>query len=363
MTKKIKVGVVFGGQSAEHEVSLVSAASIMRAMDPSKYIILPFGITTQGEWVSEPKPIMRLREGKVRFTTRQPSDSLLGVDIVFPVLHGPFGEDGTIQGLFEMFDLPYVGAGVLASSLAMDKVAAKNVFAQHSLPLVNYLLITRAEWTQRADRIMEDIKEKIGCPCFVKPANMGSSVGISKVKNKEEQTKAINLAFRFDRRVIIEQAVRNAREIEVAILGNDELIVSVPGEIIPGAEFYNYYDKYVNGKADGLIPAPLTREKVEEFQQIAQAAYRAIDCAGMARVDFLMERESQNVYLSEINTIPGFTAISMFPKLMEACGVSYSRQIDRLIELGLERHREKKSLRSMLDLKSDWYKKDTADEG
>ena len=362
MAKKIKVGVVFGGQSAEHEVSLVSATSIMRAMNLSKYVIVPFGITTNGEWVAEPEPMTSLREKKVDFTTKHPPDSLLGVDIAFPVLHGPFGEDGTIQGLFEMLNLPYVGAGVLASSLAMDKVAAKNVFAQHNLPLVNYISITRAEWTRRANQVIKNIEKKIGYPYFAKPANMGSSVGISKVKTKEEKPEAINLAFHFDRRVIIEQAVKNAREIEVAIMGNDELTVSVPGEIVPGAEFYNYYDKYVNGKAEGLIPAPLTREKVEEFQQIAEAAYRAIDCAGMARVDFLMERESQKVYLSEINTIPGFTAISMFPKLMEACGVSYSRQIDRLIKLGLERHREKKSLRSMLDLTSDWYKKDTEEK-
>ena len=362
MAERIKVGVVFGGRSAEHEVSLVSAASIMRAMDPSKYIIVTFGITTKGDWVAEPEPMTKLREGKVKLTTRHPPDSLLGVDIVFPVLHGPFGEDGTIQGLFEMLDLPYVGGGVLASSLAMDKVAAKDIYAQHGLPLVNYLLITKAEWSQGADRIIYAIEDKLGYPCFVKPANMGSSVGISKVKKREEQLEAINLALSFDRRVIVEQGVRDAREIEVAILGNDELMVSMPGEIIPGAEFYSYHDKYVDGKAKGLIPAPLPRTKAEEFQQIAEAAYRAINCAGMARVDFLMERESQKVYLSEINTIPGFTPISMYPKLMEACGVSYPKLIDRLIELGLERYREKKSLRSILDLKSDWYKKETPDK-
>jgi len=363
MAERMKVGVVFGGKSGEHEVSLVSASSIMRAMDPSKYIIVPFGISTKGEWVGEPEPMMKLREGKVKLTTRHPPDSLLGVDIVFPVLHGPFGEDGTIQGLFEMLDLPYVGAGVLASSLAMDKVAAKNIFAQQGLPLVDYMLVTKAEWSQGAEAIIEQIEEKIGYPCFAKPANMGSSVGISKVKKREEQRGAINLALSFDRRVIVEQGVRDTREIELAILGNDELIVSVPGEIVPGAEYYSYYDKYVNGKAKGLIPAPLPREKAEEFQQIAQAAYRAVDCAGMARVDFLMERKSQRIYLSEINTIPGFTPISMYPKLMEACGVSYPQLIDRLIELGLERYREKKSLQSVLDLKSDWYKKDTTEKG
>jgi D-alanine-D-alanine ligase len=364
MAEKLKVGVIFGGQSGEHEVSLVSAQGIMKAMDKERYEIIPIGITKEGRWLTSGEPMKLLQSGGPgvsaqvaeaepetrELVPRSRRDLVPGtretgfpqVDVVFPVLHGPYGEDGTVQGLLELADIPYVGAGVLGSALGMDKIAMKGVFKSYGLPVVEHVAFKRKDWEQDPEAVMELIEKELGYPCFVKPANLGSSVGISKVHQRSELAPALALAARYDRRVLAERAV-NAREIEVSVLGNDEPIASLPGEIIPSREFYDYIAKYVDDRSELIIPADLPPELTRRIQELAVAAFLAVDCAGMARVDFFLDKDTGELYVGELNTIPGFTPISMYPKLWEASGISYSELIDRLIELALERHADNAS--------------------
>jgi D-alanine-D-alanine ligase len=356
MGQKLKVGVIFGGKSAEHEVSLVSAAFIIKSMDKNKYHIFPIGITQQGKWLAGDDSLKGLKEGETSGASALPPASLLDMDVVFPVLHGPFGEDGTIQGMFEMLGIPYVGAGVLGCSLAMDKAAAKSIFLQHNLPIVKYLCFNWKELEKSSAEIISKIEEHLGYACFVKPSALGSSIGISKAKNRSGLKDALLLAAKYGMRILVEEAI-DAREIECSILGNEEPFASIPGEVIPGGEFYDYFDKYVDGKSGIEIPARLTSAKQEEVKGIAIKAYKAIDCAGLARVDFLLDKHTEKLYLSEINTMPGFTAISMYPKLIEYSGMQAPELIDRLIELALQRHQRKSKLLISFDHGSDWYKK------
>ena len=358
---KIRVGVIFGGRSGEHEVSLRSAESVINALDKSKYEVVPIAITPKGKWLASseatnllPSSVLETadqsvaifgdptKKGLARTSSdgAQISDQL---DVVIPILHGTYGEDGTIQGLFEMADIPYVGCGVLASSCGMDKVFMKRLFFEAGLPIVEYVHFLRTQWEKNPAQIEADAIAKIGFPCFVKPANLGSSVGISKAGDALELKTAIAFAARFDRKIIIERGV-NAREIEVSVLGNDEPVASLPGEIATTehAEFYDYKAKYVNPNgAKLMIPAPLTDEQTAEIQQLAVQAFQAIDGSGLARADFFLERETGKWYVNELNTLPGFTAISMYPKMWEASGLSYAKLLDRLIELAFERYREK----------------------
>ncbi len=364
MAEKLKVGVIFGGQSGEHEVSLVSAQGIMKAMDEERYEIIPIGITKEGRWLTSGEPMKLLQSGGPgvsaqvaeaepetrELVPRSRRDLVPGtretgfpqVDVVFPVLHGPYGEDGTVQGLLELADIPYVGAGVLGSALGMDKIAMKAAFRSHGLPVVEHVALKRKDWEQDPEAVMELIEKELGYPCFVKPANLGSSVGISKVHQRSELAPALALAARYDRRMLAERAV-NAREIEVSVLGNDEPIASLPGEIIPCREFYDYIAKYIDDRSELIIPANLPPELTRRIQELAVAAFLAVDCAGMARVDFFLDKDTGELYVGELNTIPGFTPISMYPKLWEASGISYSELIDRLIELALERHADNAS--------------------
>jgi D-alanine-D-alanine ligase len=361
VTKRLKVGVIFGGKSAEHEVSLNSAQNVMRALDKNKYEVVPIGIDKAGRWLLRGDPLHALTGGETSLpqllgsgyrivddlsTGREvipgsQTPGLPDVDVIFPVLHGPFGEDGTVQGLLELADIPYVGAGVLSSAVGMDKAAMKAVLRSHGLPTPHYLVVLRHEWDTQPDRVGEAIGREIGYPCFVKPANMGSSVGVHKVHSAAELAAALNDAAQFDRKLLVEVAVPNAREIECSVLGNDEPIASVPGEVVPGHEFYDYEAKYVDDSSQLLIPAPIDPVLTERVRALSIEAFRALDCAGMARVDFLLAGDTGELVVSELNTIPGFTRISMYPKLWEASGLSYSALIDRLIELALERHADK----------------------
>jgi D-alanine-D-alanine ligase len=269
------------------------------------------------------------------------------VDVIFPVLHGTYGEDGTVQGLLELADIPYVGAGVMASAVGMDKVVMKDLLRSHGLPVVNHLVVKRSYWQSDPDSIRRQVADVIGYPCFAKPANLGSSVGISKAHSAAEFDAAIDLAAEYDRKILVEKSVEQAREIEVSVLGNDDPIASVPGEVVPDREFYDYAAKYLDSASELLIPAPLADETTARVRQLALDAYRAFDCAGMARVDFLLSRTTGDLFISEVNTIPGFTSISMYPKLWEASGIPYSELIDRLIELALKRHADKSQTRTM----------------
>ena len=356
--KKLKVAVLFGGKSGEHEVSLLSAASVLKAMDRTKYDVTLIGIGKDGRWLLGPhaKALLageKLPPRKLLGTgtaLAQNPAAALKVDVVFPVLHGTFGEDGTIQGLFELADIAYVGSGVLGSSAGMDKDAAKRLFSAAGLPIPKHVTLLRSAWRANPKRCTAQIESKLKYPVFVKPANMGSSVGISKVHNRGEVEAAMNLAADFDRKIVIEQGVGGktgrARELEVAVLGNDAPEASVVGEIVPGKEFYDYEDKYLSAGSVPIIPAKITKAESRRIREMAVAAFQACECSGLARVDFLMEpgntRRAGRVYLNEINTMPGFTAISMYPKLWAASGLAYSGLIDRLIELGLERHADKK---------------------
>src|SRR5271163_4171911 len=393
--KKLRVGILFGGRSGEHEVSLLSAASVLKAIDPKKYEITPIGITKEGRWVtstdatrllagesaSNPRA---LRAGDPETTTSAavlargesvivppvPSESRTGalvpfetdaqsldlhasaatpplsLDVIFPILHGTFGEDGTIQGLFELAGIAYVGAGVLGSATGMDKDVMKRLFAAAKLPIPKHVSFLRAEWEASPRKTIAKVETALKYPLFVKPANLGSSVGITKAHDRKELNPAIELAASYDRKIVVEQGVGGrrgkARELEVAVLGNDKPEASVVGEIVPGKEFYDYEAKYLSEGSDLIIPAKLTRQQTKQVQQMAIAAFQACDCAGLARVDFLLEAGgSGRIYLNEINTLPGFTAISMYPKLWAASGVKYSELIDRLIALALERRAEK----------------------
>ena len=379
--KKLRVGILFGGRSGEHEVSLLSAASILNAIDRTKYEVIPIGITKQGQWLTSTEaehlltgdtkaaPILPKTEKTKSFQLSASADPALqntalaqhnsslaqSLDVIFPVLHGTFGEDGTIQGLFELADIAYVGSGVLGSATGMDKSAMKQLFAAAGLPQTPHVNLLRSEWKADAKRCTKLIEKNLTYPVFVKPANLGSSVGISKVHDRSELAPAMDLAASFDRKLIIEQGVGGPgvkpRELEVAVLGNDSPEASVVGEIVPGAEFYDYNAKYHSAASLPIIPAVLSESESKQIRKMAIAAFRACDCAGLARVDFLMEpavkaRKNKKpkparIYLNEINTMPGFTSISMYPKLWESTGVPYKQLIDRLIALAAERHREK----------------------
>jgi len=358
MKSRIRVGVIFGGRSAEHEVSLASARSIMRVLDPEKYEIVPLGIDHAGRWLTTEDPMATLSsaaEGTPSAELTSPTPSATGrelvpgatgkalppLDVVFPVLHGPFGEDGTIQGLFELADLPYVGCGVLASALAMDKTVSKEIFAARGLPVVAGQTVKRKAWEMDPNAILAKLEATLRYPMFVKPANLGSSVGISKAGDRNQLQKALTNAARYDRKLLVEEAVPNAREIECSVLGNDDPVASVPGEIIPCNEFYDYAAKYVDGQSQLIIPASIPAEVSSQVQELAVQAFLAIDGAGLARVDFLMDGLTGKLFLNEVNTMPGFTKISMYPKLWEASGISYAELINRLIELALERHADR----------------------
>jgi D-alanine-D-alanine ligase len=378
MPKKLRVGVLFGGRSGEHEVSLRSAASIIEAMDKSRYEIVPIGITKKGRWLTagaaqqllsgayqplpradagEPAHIMRREAGVLEHglpmvlapDPTQRAREQQPLDVIFPILHGTFGEDGTVQGLLELAGIAYVGAGVLASAAGMDKDVMKRLFQDHGLPVVPWLLFLRDEIEQHPRRVTAAIEKKFRYPLFVKPANLGSSVGITKAHGRGELRPALEHAAQFDRKVLVERGIE-ARELECSVLGNDEPQASVPGEIVPVHEFYDYAAKYLDEGSELIIPAELAAAETRRVRQLAVAAFRAVDCAGMARVDFLLERRTGKIYVNEINTIPGFTSISMFPKLWQASGLSYSRLIDRLIELALERHRQKQRTRFAIQL-------------
>ena len=356
--KKLRVGIVFGGRSGEHEVSVTSAGSIFKHIDRGKYEPIAIKIEKDGEWSLPDQPPMALSAAQViqqAKTAAVKSQALgggepavlgaLNLDVVFPVLHGPYGEDGTIQGLLELANLPYVGPGVLASAAGMDKAVMKVLFAARGLPLCAWHGFVRADWDRSRTRVLDDLKP-LGFPMFVKPANLGSSVGISKVKSTAELVPAIELALEFDRKVVVEAAVPNAREIECAVLGNDEPDASLPGEIIPSREFYDYEAKYLDDDSKTVIPAHLPTDTVATVQQLSIEAFRAIDAAGLARVDFLLARDTGEIVLNEINTMPGFTSISMYSKMWESSGVTYTELVHRLIQLALERFAQKARLRT-----------------
>ena len=375
MRKKIRLGILFGGRSGEHDVSLISAASVVGALDPQKYDVVPIGITREGRWRVGSKafnlPPDGSKDGRAKVAAwlravlkdgrtitpsvdpagpkllslaKSPSTPRPEVDVMFPVLHGTFGEDGTIQGLLELAAVPYVGAGVLASSVGMDKDVMKRLFRDAGLPVVPWELVLRADWEREPAGVRRRIEKHLCYPLFVKPVNLGSSVGISKVRKPRDLKVAMELAAQYDRKILVENGV-DAREIECAVLGNDRPEASVPGEIVPVNEFYDYEAKYIKEGSELLIPARLSARQNERVRELAVRSFQAIDCAGMARVDFLLDRKTGKVFLNEINTIPGFTSISMYPKLWEASGVPYSKLLDRLIELALERRREQSRTR------------------
>lgn len=397
--KKTRVGILFGGRSGEHEVSLLSAASVLQAIDRSKYEVVPVGITKQGQWVTAahaerllagdkaeaagPKQFRAgdpaatqaaavLRRGEsvivppvpqsgpgaehtgtlvpferdARALSATSPEAVLNLDVVFPVLHGTFGEDGTIQGLFELAGIAYVGSGVLGSATGMDKDVMKRLFASSKLPIVKHVTFLRGEWEKSPRKVRSRIESALRYPLFVKPANLGSSVGISKAHNGKELGQAIELAAQFDRKIVVEQGVGGAkgkpRELEVAVLGNDNPEASVVGEVVPIKEFYDYEAKYLSEGSDLIVPAKLTKEQTKQVREMAIRAFQACDCAGLSRVDFLMEPgKSGRIYVNEINTLPGFTSISMYPRLWAASGVPYPELIDRLIQLALERRADK----------------------
>jgi len=377
MAKKLRVGIVFGGKSGEHEVSLLSAASILKAIDRKKFDVVPIGITKEGRWLTagdadnlllgNGEAAKQLRAGDPYATTSAkvlnqgiptllaPEPAVLApaeakgqkLDVIFPVLHGTFGEDGTIQGLFELAGIAYVGSGVLGSSAGMDKDVMKKLFAQAKLPIVKHVTILRHEWESSPRKTIIKIEAALKYPVFVKPANLGSSVGISKAHNRKELGPALTEAAKFDRKIVIEHGVsgrkgEKARELEVAVLGNDSPQASVIGEIIPGKEFYDYEAKYLSEGSVPVIPAKLTAAETKQIRAMAVEAFKACDLSGLARVDFLMEPDGKRrIYLNEVNTLPGFTQISMYPKLWEATGLKYRDLITRLIELAVERQTEK----------------------
>lgn len=355
---KTKVGVIFGGRSGEHEVSLQSARSILANLDPARFEIVQIAIDHHGEWHTGKHALEALEKGDLsglqnvtllpepghnRLYIRQDGNLKphASLDVIFPALHGTFGEDGTIQGLFEMAGIAYVGAGVLGSALGMDKGVFKSVMKAHNLPVLPAVIVTRHQIETETDHVVALVEEIASYPVFTKPANLGSSVGITKCRSRSDLVEGLMESARYDRRIVIEKGLANVREIEVSVLGNDEPMASVPGEVIPGEDFYSYSAKYLSDNSQLVIPAPLPEQVTAEIQKIAVTTYRAIDCAGMARVDFLLNADDLSIYISEVNTIPGFTRISMYPKLWEASGLPYPRLIERLIELALERKAER----------------------
>jgi D-alanine-D-alanine ligase len=363
--KKLRVGVIFGGRSGEHEVSLASAASVIRALDPEKYEAVPIGISKDGRWLvgtGAQKMLAEVLKSGDRVSlppdptsaslvplTPSPGQPSITVDVMFPVLHGTFGEDGTVQGLLELAGLPYVGAGVLASAVGMDKDVQKRLFAEAGLPIVPFTAVRRSEWRKERAKVITAIKKKFRFPVFVKPATLGSSVGMTRVKAAHQLGAAIDTAAEFGLKIMVEKAV-TAREIEVSVLGNDDVRASIPGEILPHREFYDYTAKYLEQGTRLLIPAPLKKKQVATFQEYAVRAFKAIDGTGMARCDFFLENRTGKVFINELNTIPGFTSISMYPKMWEASGLPYPKLIDRLIELAFELHREKARTKYSIEL-------------
>ena len=370
--QKIRVGLVFGGRSGEHEVSLASATSVMANLDKEKYDVVPIGITKEGSWLLGVAPPRLLEaeqgasheEGLEQSTavtlTGDPSlrrlipvrgSEQLGaegaLDVVFPVLHGTYGEDGALQGLLEMANVPYVGCGVLGSALGMDKEKMKMIFSSAGLPVVEALTYRRNEWERSPEEIMDAVEQRLGYPCFVKPVNLGSSVGVNKAHNREELAHAMRVAAEYDRKIIIERGI-NCRELECSVLGNDEPIASIVGEVVPSNEFYDYNAKYIDGKSHVVIPAAIPQATAEQVRRWAVQAFTALDLSGLSRVDFFLEKETGQVYINEVNTIPGFTQISMYPKLWEASGLSYAQLLDRLVELALERHEDRQRNRTNL---------------
>jgi D-alanine-D-alanine ligase len=349
MTEKLRVAVIFGGRSGEHEVSLMSARSVLSALDPARYEVTQIGITHEGKWLTGGDVLGRFEQNKFDgldpfILSPDPSDSRFAphaIDVFFPVLHGTFGEDGTIQGLFELADVAYVGAGVTGSSVGMDKGVFKEVIRANGIPVVESVLALRSEIKEDMNAVLERA-ETIGVyPLFTKPANLGSSVGVTKCHNRSDLQEGLMEAASFDRRVLIERGVGNAREIEVSVLGNDDPVASVCGEVLPSREFYSYESKYVDGTSGLEIPAQLPADTAGQIREYAVRAYKLIDCAGMARVDFFVEKDTNRMYLNELNSIPGFTKISMYPKLWEASGLPYAKLVDRLIELALQRKAER----------------------
>lgn len=354
---KINLGVIFGGRSGEHEVSLMSARSVIGALNPEKYNIIQIGISHDGEWFVGENILEKMTEGHMkgllpvvlfpdpsrrglflitRTQSRETFEQFIDLDVVFPVLHGTFGEDGTLQGLLEMADVAYVGAGVLGSAVGMDKGVFRDVMLANDIPVVDTIVLLRKEIHENIDYVIEKAERLTSYPMFVKPANTGSSVGVTKSYSRSDLIEGLMEAARFDRRILVQRAV-NAREIEVSVLGNDLPEASIPGEIRPAAEFYSYKAKYNDINSELLIPAPIPDEITNRMRALAIKAYKAIDCAGMARVDFFLDRETDEIFLGELNTIPGFTNISMYPKLWEASGLPYPRLIDRLVELAIDR--------------------------
>jgi len=373
--KHVRVGVVFGGRSSEHEVSLASAANVIDALDKAGYTVVPVGITPEGRWLTGGDPLRQLcdaaevqpqiapqiktgngdnpnsldrdeHDAWALLPSAAHTPQLDTVDLIFPVLHGPYGEDGTIQGMLEMANLPYVGCGVTGSAVAMDKLIAKQLFAAAGLPQVHHAVVMRPAWQRDPDRAATDVEAALTYPVFVKPANLGSSVGINKARDRAELIPAIDEAAHYDRKILVEEAVPHAREIEVSVLGNDAPIASVPGEIVPGHEFYDYAAKYLDDTSQLLIPANLTDAQTAAVRRMAVQAFQAIDGSGLARVDFLLDGERGDLYLNEINTMPGFTRISMYPKLWEATGLPYPDLVDRLVQLALERHADRQQNRT-----------------
>jgi D-alanine-D-alanine ligase len=362
--KRLRVGVLFGGRSGEHEVSLISAASVIQALDPEKYEAVPIGITKDGRWLAGTAAHKMLpdvlRSGERVMLSADPNvaalvpvsnsrPDALRVDVVFPVLHGTYGEDGTVQGLLDLAGLPFVGSGVLGSAVGMDKDMQKRLFLQAKLPVGDFLAITRAAWEKSRGKVHGAIRKRFRFPVFVKPATLGSSVGMTKAHDAKELAAAMDLAAEFAQKILVERAIRG-REIEVSVLGNEDPKASIPGEIVPHREFYDYAAKYLEEGTRLLIPAKLNRAQIKRFQEYAVRAFRALECLGMARVDFFLEQRTGRILLNEINTIPGFTSISMYPKLWEASGLSYRNLLDRLIELALAQHREKQRTKYSIEL-------------
>lgn len=358
---RLRVGVLFGGRSTEHEVSVLSAQSIIAAMDPQKFEPVPLYIDKEGRWLVGDSLKRLLSDAASQRYVYLPPDptqhalvsaqngvGLPSLDVVFPVFHGLNGEDGTIQGVLELANLPYVGAGVLGSALGLDKIYMKRAFAAVGLPIVDYLPITRREFERNPDAFIRQVETQLGYPCFTKFANSGSSVGTSKARNRTELERGLQLAAGFDRKLLVEKGI-DARELEVSVLGNDEPEASVVGEVVPAHEFYDYDAKYLDEGSKLLIPAPIDAKTVEEVRAMAVKAFAAVDAAGMARVDFFLERNTGRLFLNELNTLPGFTRISMYPKLWEASGLPYARLIDRLIDLAIERFKDKQRSQTAVD--------------
>jgi len=361
--RRIRVAVLFGGQSDEHDVSIRSAQTVIDAIDKDRYEVVPIGITREGRWIVDGDPMAALVQASDELSLQagdgadavgdvEPLSPVAGamaiagnsqrpVEVVFPVLHGPFGEDGSIQGLFEVAGVPYVGSGVLGSAVAMDKAMTKHVLSQVGVPQLPWLLVNRSDIRDRCEQVVEHIAETLGFPCFTKPANLGSSVGISRVRSREDLTGALNEAAYYDRRIVVEKGI-DAREIELSVLGNDDPVASVAGEVVPRGGFYDYNAKYIDDSTELIVPAKLDPSLLGFLQEMAIDAFRALDLSGLARVDFFVERGTDRIFLNEVNTLPGFTSISMYPMLWEASGVPISELVDRLVGLALERFGERK---------------------